>query len=50
MGVSNQEKLPVVETEASERQAWVRPEVRRMTAGSAEEGAGSVPDAGSFPS
>ena len=39
--MGNEELLPVVENEAvaaSERQAWVRPEVRRMAAGSAEEG------------
>lgn len=50
MGVTNEKKLAVVENEASERRTWVRPEVRRMTAGSAEEGAGATPDAGAFPS
>ena len=49
MGVNIETNIPV-EFEASERKEWVRPEVRRMTAGSAEEGAGVTPDAGAFPS
>ena len=49
----NEESLPVVETDATdgtERLAWVRPEVRRLRAGSAEDGAGANPDAGINPS
>ena len=44
----NEETLPVVETEAtgtSDRLAWVRPEVRRLQAGSAEDAAGASADA-----
>ena len=44
----NEEALPVVETDATdstERLAWVRPEVRRLRAGSAEDAAGGSADA-----
>lgn len=53
MGTHNVKTLPDAEPEAvtsAERRAWVRPEVRRMAAGSAEEGANPNPDAGAFPS
>lgn len=53
MGARDEEAVPAIETEVvdrAERLTWVRPEVRRLAAGSAEDGAGSVADAGAFPS
>jgi len=43
----SEEALPVLEAEAAdttERLAWVRPEVRRLRAGSAEDAAGGSAD------
>ena len=48
MGARNEDLLPAVETEAvgaSERLTWVRPEVRRLAAGSAEDGPSGDVDA-----
>ena len=48
MDARNEEALPAVEAQIpdSERMAWVRPEVRRMNAGSAEQGGAAVTDLG----
>ena len=53
MGARDEKAVPAIETEVvggARRLTWVRPEVRRLAAGSAEEGAGAVADGGAFPS
>ncbi|WP_166038191.1 hypothetical protein [Sphingosinicella sp. YJ22] len=53
MGARNENELPAIESEtldSAERLTWVRPEVRRMVAGSAEDASGPNVDAITNPS
>jgi hypothetical protein len=53
MGARNETAHPAIETEianSAERMTWVRPEVRRLVAGSAEDASGPNVDAITNPS
>lgn len=53
MGARDEKALPAIETDSgdgAERLAWVRPEVRRLVAGSAEDASGPSTDAVTNPS
>ncbi len=49
MAARTENELPAIETHiaaSAPRLTWVRPEVRRMTAGSAEQGGSTLTDLG----